>query len=91
MRGQSRCNGTQDLTGQWLDTPACALSPPSFAAPGDRAMFYNVYRYFEARNMSIRGSPAFTEAENCAECVRAFKEWFETESIARINRWSIMN
>ncbi|KAJ4460430.1 putative MIC1 protein [Paratrimastix pyriformis] len=57
---------------------------------GDRAKFYNVFRFFEARNYALRGNPSFVESDGCGEYVRAFREWFGQETISAVNRWEVM-
>ena len=43
---------------------------------GNSKLFYNIFRYFEYRNIRLRGSPAFVEGEQCEQFVDKFREMF---------------
>jgi len=45
-------------------------------ACGDSMVFYNVYSFFEERNIKSRGNPNFPPAEQCEKFVKKFKEIF---------------
>lgn len=47
---------------------------------GDHNLFYNIFRYFEYRNIRLRGSPAFVEGEQCEQYVKKFCEMFGSTS-----------
>lgn len=40
---------------------------------GDQAVFYTVYKFFERRNLRLRGSRAFIVSDQCERAVAAFE------------------
>lgn len=42
----------------------------------DPIVFYSVYAHFLERNVRLRGSPDFTEAELCQEYIEHYQELF---------------
>ncbi|TRY90255.1 hypothetical protein DNTS_005111 [Danionella cerebrum] len=42
----------------------------------DSMLFYTIFRFFEQRNMKLRGNPAFNQGEHCEEHVTYFKQVF---------------
>ncbi|XP_062847127.1 regulator of MON1-CCZ1 complex [Trichomycterus rosablanca] len=50
----------------------------------DTMLFYTIFRYFEQRNLRLRGSPAFNPGEHCEEHVAYFKEVFGKQSLMKL-------
>lgn len=42
----------------------------------DSIVFYNVYKFFEERNVRLRGSPMFSKGERCETFVKKFEELY---------------
>jgi len=57
-----------------------SLSPRKFLEaatnPEDSMLFYTVYKFFEQRNMRLRGSPDFAPGEHCEAYVKKFEILF---------------
>jgi hypothetical protein len=46
----------------------------------DSLIFYTVFKYFEERNMRLRGNPTFRAEENCENYVKYFTELFQNNN-----------
>jgi len=46
----------------------------------DRMLFFNVFSFFEERNVRLRGSVSFSRGEQCEAYVKKFKEMFSVPS-----------
>ncbi|XP_054153556.1 regulator of MON1-CCZ1 complex-like [Oppia nitens] len=47
---------------------------------GDNKLFYSVYKFFELRNLRLRGSPAFANGEHCETYIEHFSKLFGSTS-----------
>lgn len=50
---------------------------------GDEMLFYTVFRFFEQRNVRLRGSPNFTPGEHCEEHIQFFKKCFGEQALLK--------
>ncbi len=51
----------------------------------DRMLFYTVFKFFEQRNVRMRGTPKFAQGEHCEQYVRHFEDLFGQEAFAVAN------
>ncbi|KAI4900015.1 hypothetical protein NFI96_005109 [Prochilodus magdalenae] len=49
----------------------------------DTMLFYTIFRFFEQRNLRLRGNPAFNPGEHCEEHVAYFKEVFGEQTLMK--------
>ncbi|XP_066539363.1 regulator of MON1-CCZ1 complex isoform X2 [Hoplias malabaricus] len=49
----------------------------------DPMLFYTIFRFFEQRNLRLRGSPSFNPGEHCEEHVAYFKEVFGEQTLMK--------
>uniref|UniRef100_A0AAR2M047 Mic1 domain-containing protein n=1 Tax=Pygocentrus nattereri TaxID=42514 RepID=A0AAR2M047_PYGNA len=49
----------------------------------DTMLFYTIFRFFEQRNLRLRGNPAFNQGEHCEEHVAYFKEVFGEQTLMK--------
>ncbi|CAB1341084.1 unnamed protein product [Coregonus sp. 'balchen'] len=49
----------------------------------DQMLFYTIFRFFEQRNLRLRGSPSFNPGEHCEEHVVYFKQVFGEQAIMK--------
>ncbi|GAU93139.1 hypothetical protein RvY_05125 [Ramazzottius varieornatus] len=63
------------------------LPPRKFLEPAllseDDTLFYSVFRFFQQRNMKLRGSPAFLPEELCDDLVMRFDETFKENALSQ--------
>ncbi|XP_053097706.1 regulator of MON1-CCZ1 complex isoform X2 [Pangasianodon hypophthalmus] len=50
----------------------------------DTMLFYTIFRFFEQRNLRLRGNPAFNPGEHCEEHVTYFKEVFGEQTLMKL-------
>lgn len=66
-----------------------SISPRKFlevaSNPEDSMLFYTVYKFFEQRNMRLRGSPDFAPGEHCDIYVKRFESRFGSNRNAQLN------
>lgn len=48
----------------------------------DHMLFYTVFKFFEQRNLRLRGNPKFTQGEHCEPYVKHFEELYGVEAFA---------
>ncbi|XP_070554837.1 regulator of MON1-CCZ1 complex-like isoform X2 [Ptychodera flava] len=46
----------------------------------DKMLFYTVFKFFEERNLRLRGHPRFVSGEHCEQYARHFEDLFGSES-----------
>ena len=46
-------------------------------ATEDRMVFFNVYSFFEERNLRLRGGPSFSPSDQCERFVRLYSDMFQ--------------
>lgn len=65
-----------------------SISPRKFlevaSNPEDSMLFYTVYKFFEQRNMRLRGSPDFAPGEHCDMYVKRFESRFGSNRNAQL-------
>ncbi|XP_016344909.1 uncharacterized protein C18orf8 isoform X1 [Sinocyclocheilus anshuiensis] len=49
----------------------------------DTMLFYTIFRFFEQRNMRLRGNPGFNQGEHCEEHVAYFKQVFGENALMK--------
>ncbi|XP_041735888.1 regulator of MON1-CCZ1 complex-like isoform X2 [Coregonus clupeaformis] len=49
----------------------------------DQMLFYTIFRFFEQRNLRLRGSPSFNPGEHCEEHVVYFKQVFGEQALMK--------
>ncbi|XP_021418197.1 regulator of MON1-CCZ1 complex isoform X1 [Oncorhynchus mykiss] len=49
----------------------------------DQMLFYTIFRFFEQRNMRLRGNPSFIPGEHCEEHVVYFKQVFGEQALMK--------
>ncbi|KAL0156382.1 hypothetical protein M9458_047628, partial [Cirrhinus mrigala] len=49
----------------------------------DTMLFYTIFRFFEQRNMRLRGNPGFNQGEHCEEHVAYFKQVFGDNALMK--------
>ncbi|XP_030624255.1 regulator of MON1-CCZ1 complex isoform X2 [Chanos chanos] len=49
----------------------------------DPMLFYTIFRFFEQRNLRLRGNPNFNPGEHCEEHVAYFKQTFGEQALMR--------
>uniref|UniRef100_A0A8C8H4E7 Mic1 domain-containing protein n=1 Tax=Oncorhynchus tshawytscha TaxID=74940 RepID=A0A8C8H4E7_ONCTS len=49
----------------------------------DQMLFYTIFRFFEQRNLRLRGNPSFNPGEHCEEHVVYFKEVFGEQAFMK--------
>uniref|UniRef100_A0A4W5P1X8 Regulator of MON1-CCZ1 n=1 Tax=Hucho hucho TaxID=62062 RepID=A0A4W5P1X8_9TELE len=49
----------------------------------DQMLFYTIFRFFEQRNLRLRGSPSFNPGEHCEEHVVYFKQVFGDQALMK--------
>ncbi|KAJ8010642.1 hypothetical protein DPEC_G00077200 [Dallia pectoralis] len=49
----------------------------------DQMLFYTIFRFFEQRNLRLRGSPGFNPGEHCEEHVVYFKQVFGEQALMK--------
>ncbi|KAL1006429.1 hypothetical protein UPYG_G00072260 [Umbra pygmaea] len=49
----------------------------------DQMLFYTIFRFFEQRNLRLRGSPSFNPGEHCEEHVAYFKQVFGEQALMK--------
>ncbi|KAJ1191162.1 hypothetical protein NDU88_000478 [Pleurodeles waltl] len=49
----------------------------------DNMLFYTVFRFFEQRNLRLRGNPNFTPGEHCEEHIAFFKQVFGEQALMK--------
>ncbi|KAA0704735.1 hypothetical protein E1301_Tti000950 [Triplophysa tibetana] len=49
----------------------------------DTMLFYTIFRFFEQRNMRLRGNPVFNQGEHCEEHVAYFKQVFGESALMK--------
>uniref|UniRef100_A0A4W5MGF2 Regulator of MON1-CCZ1 n=1 Tax=Hucho hucho TaxID=62062 RepID=A0A4W5MGF2_9TELE len=49
----------------------------------DQMLFYTIFRFFEQRNLRLRGSPCFNLGEHCEEHVVYFKQVFGEQALMK--------
>lgn len=66
-----------------------SISPRKFlevaSNPEDSMLFYTVYKFFEQRNMRLRGSPDFAPGEHCDMYVKRFESRFGSNRNAQFS------
>ncbi|RMX47251.1 hypothetical protein pdam_00012913 [Pocillopora damicornis] len=66
-----------------------SISPRKFlevaSNPEDSMLFYTVYKFFEQRNMRLRGSPDFAPGEHCDMYVKRFESRFGSNRNAQLS------
>uniref|UniRef100_A0A8C1X8T6 Regulator of MON1-CCZ1 n=1 Tax=Cyprinus carpio TaxID=7962 RepID=A0A8C1X8T6_CYPCA len=50
----------------------------------DTMLFYTIFRFFEQRNMRLRGNPGFNQGEHCEEHVAYFKQVFGENALMKL-------
>ncbi|CAI9721715.1 Regulator of MON1-CCZ1 complex [Octopus vulgaris] len=50
----------------------------------DQMLFYTVFKFFEQRNIRLRGSPKFPSGEHCEHYVHHFESLFGTEALGDV-------
>ncbi|XP_064797526.1 regulator of MON1-CCZ1 complex-like isoform X2 [Oncorhynchus masou masou] len=51
--------------------------------PADQMLFYTIFRFFEQRNLRLRGNPSFNPGEHCEEHVVYFKQVFGEQALMK--------
>lgn len=65
------------------DTMSARKFLEAASANDDSIVFYNVYKFFEERNVRLRGSPKFSKGERCETFVKKFEELYgDNNSVA---------
>ncbi|XP_035597854.1 regulator of MON1-CCZ1 complex [Oncorhynchus keta] len=49
----------------------------------DQMLFYTIFRFFEQRNLRLRGNPSFNPGEHCEEHVVYFKQVFGEQALMK--------
>ncbi|CDQ65191.1 unnamed protein product [Oncorhynchus mykiss] len=49
----------------------------------DQMLFYTIFRFFEQRNMRLRGNPSFIPGDHCEEHVVYFKQVFGEQALMK--------
>uniref|UniRef100_A0A6Q2YWI9 Mic1 domain-containing protein n=1 Tax=Esox lucius TaxID=8010 RepID=A0A6Q2YWI9_ESOLU len=49
----------------------------------DQMLFYTIFRFFEQRNLRLRGSPGFNPGEHCEEHIVYFKQVFGEQALMK--------
>ncbi|KAG5268058.1 hypothetical protein AALO_G00207750 [Alosa alosa] len=49
----------------------------------DPMLFYTIFRFFEQRNLRLRGNPGFNPGEHCEEHVAHFKQMFGEQALMK--------
>ncbi|XP_029516905.1 regulator of MON1-CCZ1 complex-like isoform X1 [Oncorhynchus nerka] len=49
----------------------------------DQMLFYTIFRFFEQRNLRLRGNPSFNPGEHCEEHVVYFKQVFGEQAVMK--------
>ncbi|KAL2085433.1 hypothetical protein ACEWY4_018753 [Coilia grayii] len=49
----------------------------------DSMLFYTIFRFFEQRNLRLRGNPGFNQGEHCEEHVAYFKQMFGEQALMK--------